>query len=113
MKSYSLLIVIATALKIVEELLSTLIGADATAEIMSGTIASDGELVTNGVGGIVGSLFTSKDTFDSDPAAFAANQADIDSLDDVVDGITGIEIGDFATEAGEAYDELQAASPEA
>lgn len=107
MNSYSLLIVIATAQKIVMGLLTTLIGEAAAAEIMAGGVT------TAAPGGVVGSLITSKTAFDADPATFAATQTSIDGLDDVVDSITAIEIGDFATEAGEAYDALQAASPEA
>lgn len=107
MNSYSLLIVIATAQKILMDLLTVLIGAAGAAEIMGGVVT------TAAPGGLVGSLITSKTSFDADAAAFAADQAEIDGLDDVVDGITAIEVGDFATEAGEAYDELQAASPEA
>ena len=107
MNKYSLLIVIATAQKIVMDLLTILIGEIAAAELMAGGVT------TAAPGGVVGNLITSKTSFDSDPAAFAASQVEIDGLDDVVDSITAIEIGDFATEAGEAYDELQAASPEA
>ena len=41
-----------------------------------------------------------------------STQQNVDDLDDVVDAIVAIEIGDFAAQSGDAYDALQTASPE-
>lgn len=106
MTNDSALINIATSQKILRALLVILVGQAAADELLSGVVT------TAAPAGKVGELLTVKATYDGGPTTFVDTPANIDALDDVVDGITAIEIGDFATEAGNAYDELQAASPE-
>ena len=107
MTNDSALINIGTSQKILRALLVIIVGQIAADELVSGVVTSAAPV------GLAGDLKTVKAIFDGAPTTFVGTQQNVDDLDDVVDGITAIEVGDFATEAGNAYDELQAASPDA
>lgn len=98
---------LATAQLIMRALLVSLVGQAAADELMSGAVT------TAAPTGLVGDFNTIKATYDGSPDTFVATQQNIDDLDDVADGIVAIEVGDFATISGDAYDALQTASPEA
>ena len=100
------LINIGVAQAILRGLLASLVGATAADSIMTG-----GE-VTITPAGIVGDHVTIKAVYDGAPTTFVDTPANIDDLDDVVDAIVALEIGDFAAQSGDAYDALLAASPE-
>lgn len=97
-----------TSAKIVSEaLLTTLVGSAAAAELLSGVVT------TAAAGGIAGDLKASQDTYDGAPTTFVDTPANIDALDDVVDAIAAIEVGNIAVQSDAAYEALQAASPDA
>jgi hypothetical protein len=94
-------ICILTSQEILGVLLVALVGADAAAELIAGTVT------TAAPAGIVGDHVTIKATYDGSPGTFVDTQQNIDDLDDVVDGIVDITVGDFAAQSGDAYDALQ------
>lgn len=100
------LINIGVAQAILRALLASLVGATAADSIMTGTE------VTITPAGIVGDHVAVKAVYDGAPTTFVSTQQNVDDLDDVVDAIVALEIGDFATQSGDAYDALQTASPE-
>lgn len=100
------LINIGVAQAILRALLAALIGATAADEIMSGAVT------TGAPAGIVGDHVAVKAVYDGAPTTFVSTQQNVDDLDDVVDAIVALEIGDFAAQSGDAYDALQTASPE-
>ena len=100
------LINIGVAQAILRSLLTALVGATAADEIMGG-----GE-VTITPAGIVADHVAIKATYDGSPDTFVSTQQNVDDLDDVVDAIVALEIGDFAAQSGDAYNALQTASPE-
>lgn len=100
------LINIGTAQAILRAMLVTLIGATAADEIMSGAVT------TGAPAGIVGDHIAVKAVYDGSPSTFVDTQQNVDDLDDVIDGIVAIEVGDPAAQSGDAYDALQTASPE-
>ena len=100
------LIMLATAQEILNNLLTSLVGAAAAAELMAGTVT------TAAPTGIVGDWDTIKDTYDGAPTTFVSTQANVDDLDDVIDAIVALSVGDPAAQSGDAYDALQTASPE-
>jgi hypothetical protein len=85
-------------------LLVVLVGEDAAAELISGAVT------TSAPAGIVGNHVTIKATYDGSPTTFVDTQQNIDDLDDVVDAIVDITVGDFASQSGDAYDALQEAA---
>lgn len=97
---------ISTAQLILRALLAVIVGQAAADELMSGVVT------TAAAAGLAGDFKAIKDTYDTDPTIFVDTQQNIDDLDDVADGIVAIEIGDFAVISGDAYDALQAASPD-
>lgn len=97
---------ISTTQLIVRALLVALVGQAAADELVSGAVT------TAAPTGLVGDFNTIKGTYDASPTTFVDTQQNIDDLDDVVDGVVALEIGDFAAISGNAYDALQAASPE-
>ena len=101
------LINIGVAQAILRALLTHLVGATAADSIMTGAE------VTITPAGIVGDHVAIKAIYDGAPTTFVNTQQNVDDLDDVVDAIVAIEIGDFAAQSGDAYDALQTASPEA
>ena len=101
------LINIASAKIVVSALLTSLVGAAAAAELMSGVVT------TAAAGGLAGDLKAVQDTYDGSPSTFVDTQQNIDDLDDAVDAIAALEIGSVETQSGDAYEALQAASPEA
>lgn len=101
------LINIGVAQAILRGLLTSLVGATAADALMTGAE------VTITPAGIVGAHTAVKAVYDGAPTAFVDNPANIDDLDNVVDSIVALEIGDFAAQSGDAYDALQTASPDA
>ena len=101
------LINIGVAQAILRALLTSLVGATAADALMTGAE------VTITPAGIVGDHVDVKAIYDGAPSTFVNTPANIDGLDDVVDAIVALEIGDFAAQSGDAYDALQTASPEA
>ena len=101
------LINIGVAQAILRALLTSLVGATAADAMMTGVE------VTITPAGIVGDHVAVKAVYDGAPTTFVNTPANIDDLDDVVDAIVALEIGDFAAQSGDAYDALQTASPEA
>jgi hypothetical protein len=97
---------IATTQLILMALLTVLVGENAAAELLSGVVT------TAPAAGLALAHKSVKDTYDASPTTFVDTQQNIDDLDDVVDAIVATEIIDFASVSGEAYDALQAASPE-
>jgi hypothetical protein len=95
---------ILTSQEILIVLLTALVGADAAAELISGAVT------TAAPAGVVGDHVTIKGTYDGSPTTFVDTQQNIDDLDDVVDAIVGITVGDFASQSGDAYDALQEAA---
>ena len=71
-----------------------------------------GAEVTITPAGIVGDHVTIKAVYDGAPTTFVDTQQNVDDLDDAVDAIVALEVGDFASQSGDAYDALQTASPE-
>jgi hypothetical protein len=108
MTNQEALINIASAQNVTSILLTSLVGAAAAAELMSGAVTT----AAPSAGSIVAELKDSKDTYDGDPDAFVDTPANIDALDDVVDAIAALTIGSVQEQSGSAYDALQAASPE-
>lgn len=100
------LINIGVSQAILRALLASLVGATAADEIIGG-----GE-ITITPAGIVADHVAVKAIYDGSPDTFVSTQQNVDDLDDVVDAIVAIEIGDFAAQSGSAYDALQTASPE-
>ena len=100
------LINIGVSQAILRALLASLVGATAADALMTGTE------VTVTPAGIVGDHVAVKAVYDGAPTTFVSTQANVDDLDDVVDAIVALEIGDFAAQSGSAYDALQTASPE-
>ena len=100
------LINIGVSQAILRALLASLVGATAADSIMTGAE------VTITPAGIVGDHVAVKAVYDGAPTTFVDTPANIDDLDDVVDAIVALEIGDFAAQSGDAYDALQTASPE-
>lgn len=101
------LINIGVSQAILRALLTSLVGDTAADEIIGG-----GE-ITITPAGIVADHAAVKAIYDGSPDTFVSTQQNVDDLDDVVDAIVAIEIGDFAAQSGSAYDALQTASPEA
>ena len=101
------LINIGVSQAILRALLASLVGATAADSIMTGAE------VTITPAGIVGDHVAVKAVYDGAPTTFVDTQQNVDDLDDVVDAIVILEIGDFAAQSGDAYDALQTASPEA
>lgn len=95
---------ILTGQSIVRILLVALVGAAAADELIAG------DVTTAAATGVIGDLKTIKDTYDADPDTFIDTQQNIDDLDDVVDAIVAVEVGDFASQSGDAYDALQQAA---
>lgn len=101
------LVNISTTQLIARALLAVLVGQAAADELVSGAVT------TAAPTGLVGDFITIKAVYDGSPTTFVDTPQNIDDLDDVVDGVVAIEIGDFAAISGDAYDALQTASPEA
>lgn len=108
MTNQEALINIASAQNVVSGLLTSLVGAAATAELLSGVVTT----AAPAAGSVCAELKDSKDTYDADPDAFVGTPANVDALDDVVDAIAALTIGSIQEQSGTAYDALQAASPE-
>jgi hypothetical protein len=100
------LIVLTAARIVLMTLLTLLVGEDAAGELLGGVVT------TAAAAGIVGDLNTSQGTYDGSPDTFVDTPANIDALDDVVDAMSALEIGSVETQSGDAYDALQAASPD-
>ena len=100
------LINIGVSQAILRALLASLVGATAADSIMTGAE------VTITPAGIVGDHVAVKAVYNGAPTTFVDTQQNVDDLDDVVDAIVALEIGDFAAQSGDAYDALQTASPE-
>lgn len=102
------LIVFAAMITVVNDLLTELVGSAAAEELMSGVVTT----AAPAAGSIVADLKTSKDLYDADEDTFVATQGSVDGMDDVADAIAALEIGDVSDQSGDAYDALQAASPD-
>ena len=92
---------------VLRALLVALVGASAADELLGGVVT------TGAAAGIIGDLNASQALYDADADVFVATQGSVDGLDDVIDAISALEIGSVETQSGDAYEALQAASPEA
>lgn len=97
---------LASARTILRALLLILVGEAVADELLGGVVT------TAAAGGLVGDMNASQALYDADADLFVATQTSIDGLDDVVDAIAAIEVGDITLTSDEAYNALQAASPE-